>query len=101
MAVGTTRAMALDACHWWAQVLELGLKLVLTSFASLLEGMTSRMRSSAGRALKKQRSSPLMETAPFADTGSKLPVPCSMCCKPCSAGLSPFHACRTSQYAQA
>ena len=36
MTVGTTRAMALDACHWWAQVLELGLKLVLTSFASLL-----------------------------------------------------------------
>ena len=95
MTVGTTRAMALDACHWWAQVLG------MTSFASLLEGMTSRMRSSAGRALKKQRGSPLMETAPFADTGSKLPVPCSQCCKPCSAGRLPVHACCTGQYAQA
>ena len=101
MTVGTTRAMALDACHWWAQLLELGLKLVLTSFASLLEGMTSRMCGSAGRGLKMQRSSPLMETAPFADTGSKLPVPCSMCCKPCSAGRLSVHECRTGQYAHA
>ena len=95
MTVGTTRAMALDACHWWAQVLG------LTSFASLLECMTSRMRGRAGRGLKKQRSSPLMETAPFADTGSKLPVPSSLCCKPCSAGRLPVHACCTSQYALA